>query len=95
VTDATREGTAAGDDGQQILLDMMERSQHAIIESVRQWREAGQMAMPNLPQMPVTEMLPSPEEIVRAQFDFAQQLLTAQRRFAEELLAAMRPPNRE
>ncbi len=47
--------------------------------------------MPDLPQLPVNDLLPTPEQIVKGQFDFAEQLLANQRRFAEGLLAALRP----
>jgi hypothetical protein len=95
MSDATTSGASAADDVQRQMLEMIERNQRAIIDSVRQWREAGERAMPNLPQMPANEMFPSPEEVVRGQFDFAERLLAAQRKFTEDLLAAMRPPSQQ
>jgi hypothetical protein len=95
VSDATTGGGTAADDMQRQLLDLMERNQQAIVDSVRQWREAGERAMPNLPQMPASDMFPTPEQIVRGQFDFAERMLAAQRKFAEDLVAAMRPSSQQ
>ena len=93
MSDATASGGTSADDVQRQMLEMIERNQQAIVDSVRQWREAGERAMPSLPQMPANEMFPTPEQVVRSQFDFAERLLSAQRKFAEELVAAMRPSN--
>ena len=80
-------------DVQQQLVDLVERGQEAILDAVQQWAEAGAKLMPDLPSLPVNDLLPSPQEFVASQFELAEQLLAAQRRFAEQLLSAMRPPS--
>jgi hypothetical protein len=95
MSDATTGGGTAADDAQRQLLDLIERNQRAIVDSVRQWREAGERAMPNLPQMPANDLFPTPEQVVRSQFEFAERLLAAQRKFAEDLLSAMRPAGQQ
>src|SRR5262245_27762506 len=84
-------GAGAAGDAQRQLLELIEQSQEAIVDAVRQWREAGERLAPDLPQPDLSALMPDAEEWVASQFDFAAQLLTAQRHFAEELLAAMRP----
>ena len=76
------------------LLALVEKSQDAIVDAVRQWREAGQRLIPpTLPKLPETNLLPSADEALRGQFELAEQLLAAQRKFAERLLDATRPSN--
>jgi hypothetical protein len=87
----TLRGADAGRDVQRQLLELIEQGQEAIVDAVRQWREAGEWAMPDLPRPDLSAMLPSAEEMLASQFDFAEGLLAAQRHFAEELLAALRP----
>jgi hypothetical protein len=86
-----RSAGAAGDVQRQ-LLELIEQGQEAIVDAVRQWREAGERMMPDLPRPDASALMPDAEEMLAAQFDLAEQLLAAQRHFAEELLAAARPP---
>ena len=75
------------------LLALVEKSQDAIVDAVRQWRQTGERLIPpTLQQLPETDLLPSAGEALRGQFELAEQLLAAQRRFAERLLDAARPP---
>jgi hypothetical protein len=84
----------SGDFAQQ-MLDMVEQSQKAILDAVRQWAEAGAKMMPELPSTPLSDLLPRPDQILAGQFEVAEQLITAQRRFAEDLLATIRPSSNQ
>ena len=84
----------SGDFAQQ-MLDMVEQSQKAILDAVRQWAEAGAKMMPELPSTPMTDFLPKPDQIMTGQFEVAEQLIAAQRRFAEDLLATLRPSSNQ
>ena len=65
--------------------------QQQLVDAVRKWAETGAKVTPDLPTLPLTDLLPKPEEAVASQFEFAEKLLASQRQFAEELLAASRP----
>ena len=41
--------------------------------------------------IPFTDKLPQPAEVMASAYDFAEQLLAAQRKFAEDTLAAIAP----
>jgi hypothetical protein len=84
----------SGDFAQQ-MLDMVEQSQKAILDAVRQWAEAGAKIMPELPSTPLTDLLPKPDQVMAGQFEVAEQLIAAQRRFAEDLLTALRPSSNQ
>ena len=43
------------------------------------------------PDLPYSDMLPSPEEVVASAYDFTEQLLTSQRKFAETMVEATKP----
>lgn len=73
------------------LLDALAKGQQQLVDAVRKWAETGAKVTPDLPTLPLTDLLPKPEEAVASQFEFAEKLLASQRQFAEELLAASRP----
>jgi CBS-domain-containing membrane protein len=43
------------------------------------------------PDLPYSDMLPSPEEVVASAYDFTEQLFTSQRKFAETMVEAAKP----
>jgi hypothetical protein len=67
------------------------KGQQQLVDAVRKWAEAGAKVTPDLPTLPLADLLPKPDEVAAIQFDFAEKLLANQRQFAEELLAASRP----
>jgi hypothetical protein len=75
------------------FVELIERGQDAILDAVRQWTEAGARMMPDLPNPPISDLMPDPKDVVAGQFDLAERLLATQRHFAEQLLQAMRPPS--
>jgi len=55
--------------------------------------ETIQTITPRIPSvdLPFTDKLPSPQDVVASSYDFAQQLLTSQRKFADEVVKAAAP----
>ena len=76
---------------QEQLFEALAKGQQQLVDAVRQWAETGAKVTPDLPALPLADLLPKPEEVVASQFEFAERLLASQRQFAEELLAASRP----
>jgi hypothetical protein len=76
---------------QEQTLTSIKQSQHAVVEAVHAWAHAVEKAVPETSSVPFASELPTPQEIVKTSFDFAEQLLKVQREFAESLLAAAAP----
>jgi len=74
---------------QEQTLKAIRESQQAVVEVVRTWATAVEKAIPETPAVPFANELPTPEQIVKTSFGFAEQLLKAQRDFAENLIAAV------
>jgi hypothetical protein len=86
---ATRSKSAAS--VQEQTLETIRESQQAVVNAAQTWAESVQSIVPTTPALPFGDQLPSPQEIVKTSFDFAEQLLKSQREFAESLLAAYAP----
>lgn len=76
---------------QEQTLKSVKQGQQAVVEAVRTWATAVEKTLPETPALPFADKLPSPEAIVKATFDFAEELLKAQREFVENLIAAAAP----
>ena len=76
---------------QEAALETVRQGQHAIVEAVKAWATAVEKAIPDAPVIPYSDELPTPKEIVKTSFEFADQLLRAQREFAESILDAAAP----
>jgi hypothetical protein len=76
---------------QEQTLKSLRDGQTAIVDAVRAWAEAVERIVPPTPALPFSDQLPSPHEIVRANFDFAEKLLKTQREFAENIVSAAGP----
>jgi hypothetical protein len=76
---------------QEQTLKTINQSQQAVVEAVRTWATAVEKTLPETPALPFAEHLPTPAEIVKTSFDFAEKLLKTQREFAESILAAAAP----
>ena len=72
------------------FLNMVSKSQTAVIDAIQTWASAFQAITPDLPglSLPYAEKLPRPEEFIATGYDFAEQLLASQRKFAEDVLQA-------
>ena len=73
------------------LLNVVRKSQDAVVEAIKRWADAVQSIAPSMPVLPYTDKLPKPEEFVANAYDFAEQLLVSQRKFAESVLHAATP----
>jgi hypothetical protein len=75
------------------VLNTIKKSQAAVVGAIETWATAVQSVKPDLPQVnvPFADKLPTPQEVVAAAYDFAEQLLASQRQFAEDLLKATAP----
>jgi hypothetical protein len=76
---------------QEQTLAAIRQSQRHVVEAVRAWAEAVEKAVPAVPAVPLSEELPTPQQVVEASFSFAEKLLKAQREFAEQVLEAAAP----
>ena len=77
-------------DFQDEFLNVVSKSQTAVIDAIQTWASAVQAITPDLPglSLPYAEKLPRPEVFIAAGYDFAEQLLASQRKFTEEVLQA-------
>ncbi len=75
------------------ILDAVRKGQDVMVDAIKQWAEAVQAITPSIPvpNLPYTDKLPKPEELVASAYDFAEQLLASQRNFAEHVLEAAKP----
>ena len=72
-------------------LEALTQSQAAVIDAVDTWAKAVEGAVQDLPAIPVASSLPSVNELISVQFDFAVKVLAAQRDFAQKLVKASAP----
>jgi hypothetical protein len=85
--------TTATQELQGEILKTVRKGQEAVVDAIQTWADAVQSIKPSMPDLniPFTDKLPQPAEVVATAYDFAEQLLAAQRKFAEEALAAIAP----
>jgi len=75
------------------FLNVVSKSQTAVVDAIQTWASAVQAITPDLPglpglSLPFAEKLPRPEEFVANGYDFAEQMLASQRKFTEDVLQA-------
>jgi hypothetical protein len=87
------EARTMGRELQDEVLNTVRKSQTAVIEAIQTWTGRVQSITPELPQlnMPFTDKMPKPQELIASAYDFAEQLLASQRTFAEDVLKAIAP----
>jgi len=75
---------------QEEFLNAVRKSEETVIDAIKTWVETVQSISPKIPsvQVPGTDKLPNPQEVVASAYDFAEQLLATQRKFAEEVVKA-------
>jgi hemerythrin superfamily protein len=87
IVDRFRDLLASGESPEQLqeqVLDLVSRSQDAIVKAVQAWTQAVNRL---IPEMPGAANRPSgPADAIDQAFDFAERVLVDQRRFAQELL---------
>jgi hypothetical protein len=79
-----------GQELQDEILKTVRKSQEAVIDAIRAWADTVQSITPKLPavNVPFSDKLPKPEDVVANAYDFAEQLLSNQRKFAEDMVKA-------
>ena len=84
---------SVGQELQGEILKTVRKSQETVVDAIQMWADAVQAIKPPLPEVniPFSDKLPKPDELVTGAYDFAEQLLAAQRKFAEDVLAATKP----
>jgi hypothetical protein len=72
------------------VLNVVTKSQTAMVDAIQTWASAIQAITPDLPglSLPYADKLPRPEEFIATGYDFAEQLLASQRKFAEDVVQA-------
>jgi len=85
--------TTATQELQGEILKTVRKSQEFVVDAIQAWADAVQAIKPPLPDVniPFTDKLPQPGELVAGAYDFAEQLLATQRKFAEDVLAVTAP----
>jgi hypothetical protein len=76
---------------QDAVLSAIKQAQDLTISSVESFSEAVAGFMPDLPELPFAEQIPSPKEFVEQLYGFAGQLFEANRDYALRLAEAMAP----
>jgi hypothetical protein len=82
-----------GQEVQAEILKTVRRSQEAVIDAIKTWTDTVRTITPPMPEMnlPFTDKLPKPEQLVGNAYDFAEKLLAGQRKFAQDVLRATAP----
>jgi hypothetical protein len=83
--------TEFAQNAQEQTLKSLQQSQKTVVEAVRTWATAVEKTLPETPALPFAEQFPSPAELIKTSFDFAERILKVQREFAESLLSAAAP----
>ena len=86
------ETRTVGKEMQDQILATVRMSQAAVVEALQTWASAVRSITPDLPDVnvPFTDKLPKPTELIASAYDFAEQLLASQRKFAEDVLSRCR-----
>ena len=87
------ETRATGQEIQSQILDMVRKSQEAAVDAIKLWADAVQSITSSIPapNLPYSDKVPTPDELVASAYNFAEQLLASQRKFAENVLEATKP----
>ena len=87
------ETRSTGQEIQSEILDMLRKSQEAVVDAIKLWANAVQSITASIPtpNLPYSDKLPKPEEFVASAYDFTEQLLASHRKFAENVLEATKP----
>jgi 3-methyladenine DNA glycosylase AlkC len=77
---------------QEQVLEAIKQSQDAALEAISTWSESVAKLVPKLPELPtlpIADVLPKAAEQSDQLFEFAQQLLSSQQNFVQRLVAAL------
>jgi hypothetical protein len=75
------------------ILKTVQKGQEFVVDAIQAWADALGAIKPPMPDVniPFTDKLPQPSEIVAGTYDFIEQFLATQRKFAEDVLAVTAP----
>jgi hypothetical protein len=75
------------------ILKTVQKGQEFVVDAIQAWADALGAIKPPMPDVniPFTDKLPQPSEIVGSTYDFIEQFLATQRKFAEDVLAVTAP----
>jgi hypothetical protein len=75
------------------FLAAVRKGQEIALDAIRTMVDTVQTVTPRIPSvdLPFTDRLPRPQDVVASGYDFAEQLLTSQRKFADEVVKAAAP----
>ena len=75
------------------FLSTVRKSQEMALEAIKTMVDTIQNITPKIPSvdLPFSDKLPTPHDIVASGYDFAEKLLTSQRKFADEVVKATAP----
>ena len=75
------------------FLSIVTKSQEMALDAIKSMVDTVQTITPKIPavDVPFTDRLPKPQDVVASGYDFAQKLLSSQRKFADEVVKAAAP----
>ena len=75
------------------FLSTVRKSQEIALEAIKTMVDTIQNITPKMPSVdvPFSDKLPTPHDVVVGGYDFAEKLLTSQRKFADEVVKAAAP----
>ena len=75
------------------FLSTVRRSQEMALDAIKTMVDTIQNITPKMPSVdvPFSDKLPTPHDVVVGGYDFAEKLLTSQRKFADEVVKATTP----
>lgn len=76
---------------QEQVLESLEQIQEPVVSAVRRTAEQAERYVPELPVAPYGDKLPSAQELIANQYEFAVKLLELNKRFADALAEAAKP----
>ena len=84
---------STGQEIQTEVLGVVRKSEEMLADAIKLWADTAQSITPSIPMpnLPYSDKLPKPEELVAGAYDFAEQMLISQRKFAEGWLEATKP----
>ena len=80
-------------DLQNEVLNTVRKSQESVIDAIKTMVDTVQTITPKIPavDLPFTDRLPKPHDVVAGGYDFAEKLLSGQRKFANEVVKVTAP----
>ena len=75
------------------FLSIVTKSQEMALDAIKSMVDTVQTITPRIPavDVPFSDRLPKPQDVVASGYDFAQKLLSSQRKFADEVVKAAAP----